>query len=607
VNVTFVYRYLTLGGVEVVLRSRMRALPGFGIQPTLWFLSDGPGRSLFTESGLSVRIGGLPDLGEHLRAGHVDVLAVIDTPEALEPVGSAPHRPKVVLEVHTPYPENRVYLRSPMVGLADAVFVPSEHQRQIVLREMPRPPEVVVVPNPIGEAFEAPLGDLPPNAGPPAVAWVGRLDWLKSWRSFLQIAARVGRRMPEVEFWIAGGGTPDEEAEFERQCRRSGVISRLRWLRGQPHSTMPQLYDGIRASGGVVISTSRGESFGMAVAEAMARGCAVVAPHLGPFTEFIADGIEGRLYRPGKVADTADAVVDLLSESGTRNRMGGKARETILRSHATALAIHSLASSLAHVAGLSDAHRTASRPDRTGWPGTVTRDPEAPPAASGSTDPAPPGQTPPSQASGRAGDRVALFSGYYASGFWPGPGSSAEYTERLRSELPALFRRLGIHSLLDAPCGDFGWFRLMARDPNVTYIGGDIVPGLVSTNQQEFGDAHTRFEVIDITTDRLPKADLWLCRDCLFHFSHADIFSTLRNFVQSEIRYLLTTTHPQSWENTDIPTGSFRLLNLELPPFGFPEPAVRIDDWIEGHPVRQLALWDRASIAHVLGFGPAKP
>ncbi len=111
-NVTFVYRYLTLGGVEVVLRSRLHSLPAHGVHPTLWFLSDGPGRSLFTESGQSVRVGGLPDLGEHLRADHVDVLSVIDTPEALEPVAGVLHRPKVVLEVHTPYPEHRVYLRS---------------------------------------------------------------------------------------------------------------------------------------------------------------------------------------------------------------------------------------------------------------------------------------------------------------------------------------------------------------------------------------------------------------------------------------------------------------------------------------------------------------
>jgi hypothetical protein len=111
VNVTFVYRYLTLGGVEVVLRSRLHTLPAHSIQPTLWFLSDGPGRSLFARDGQSVRVGGLAELGEHLRAGNVDVLTVIDTPEAFEAVREMPRRPKVVLEVHTPYPENRAYLR----------------------------------------------------------------------------------------------------------------------------------------------------------------------------------------------------------------------------------------------------------------------------------------------------------------------------------------------------------------------------------------------------------------------------------------------------------------------------------------------------------------
>lgn len=345
-NVTFVYRYLTLGGVEVVLRSRLHALPADGIQPTLWFLSDGPGRSLFTESGDSVHVGDLRDLAEHLRSAHIDVLSVIDTPEALEALASAPQRPKVVLEVHTPYPENRTYLRSPLSRLADAIFVPSEHQRQIVLREMSRPPEVVVVPNPIGGAFEAPMEAPSQEAGAPIVGWVGRLDWLKNWRSFLRVAERVSRVVPEAEFWVIGSGTASEEADLERHCRRSSAMPRLRWLRGQPHATMPRLYDRIRASGGLVISTSRGESFGLAVAEAMARGCAVVAPREGPFTEFITDGVEGRLYRPGREAVAADAVVDLLTDSEARHGLGAKARERMLGSHATEWALHALALAL---------------------------------------------------------------------------------------------------------------------------------------------------------------------------------------------------------------------------------------------------------------------
>jgi len=49
-------------------------------------------------------------------------------------------------------------------------------------------------------------------------------------------------------------------------------------------------------------------------------------------------------------------------------------------------------------------------------------------------------------------------------------------------------------------------------------------------------------------------------------------------------------------ENTDIPTGYYRQLNLELPPFGFCKPMVYIDDWIEGYPVRKLCLWSRQAL-----------
>ena len=98
----------------------------------------------------------------------------------------------------------------------------------------------------------------------------------------------------------------------------------------------------------------------------------------------------------------------------------------------------------------------------------------------------------------------------------------------------------------------------------------------------------------------MPDADVWMCRDCLFHFSDRNIWRALQNFLQSDINYLLTTTFPESTENRNIATGDFRPLNLELPPFSFPSPIAQLDDWIEGHPVKKLALWERAapSVTH---------
>ena len=192
-----------------------------------------------------------------------------------------------------------------------------------------------------------------------------------------------------------------------------------------------------------------------------------------------------------------------------------------------------------------------------------------------------------------------IFSHIYEANRWgeneslSGSGSTVRYTENIRREIPRLIAELNVRRLLDAPCGDFNWFRLIPRLNGFSYLGGDIVPPLVQKNQNIFGDATTRFIELDIIKAPLPVADLWLCRDALFHFSYDDIFRTIRNFLRSDIRYLLTSTHSECRENVDIPTGSFRLLNLELPPFNLGSAEIYIDDWIEGFPVRKLGLWEK--------------
>jgi len=139
----------------------------------------------------------------------------------------------------------------------------------------------------------------------------------------------------------------------------------------------------------------------------------------------------------------------------------------------------------------------------------------------------------------------------------------------------------------------------------VTYIGGDMVQPLVERNQSIYEGPGRRFIKIDIVHDILPTVDLWLCRDCLFHLSNRDIFLVIGNFFRSEIRYLLTSTHSACTENKDIRTGSFRLLNLQLPPFSFCKPITMIEDWIEGFPVRHLALWDRETLRSSLASNKA--
>jgi hypothetical protein len=160
--------------------------------------------------------------------------------------------------------------------------------------------------------------------------------------------------------------------------------------------------------------------------------------------------------------------------------------------------------------------------------------------------------------------------------------------------------RLGVKRLLDAPCGDFNWFRLVRPDIQGHYVGGDIVPEMIARNQAEHGDDRTQFMRLDIINDPLPGADLWLCRDVLFHFSERHVFLAFDRFLRSDIRFILTSSHTECRYNSEIPTGAFRLLNLRLPPYSLPEPHEALDDWIEGFPVRQLCLWTRPQVEQAL-------
>jgi hypothetical protein len=201
------------------------------------------------------------------------------------------------------------------------------------------------------------------------------------------------------------------------------------------------------------------------------------------------------------------------------------------------------------------------------------------------------------------------FHAIYESNLWlttesvSGPGSTLRYTENLRKELPKLITEFSIRQIFDAACGDFYWMKHLLPTIDVGYVGADIVRSLVESNNAKYQNDKVSFVHIDLIKDAFPKSDLMICRDCLFHLSFEDIKSVLKNFVDSGIPYLLTSTHKNNngFLNTDIRTGSFRLIDLFAAPYNFSqEPLARIDDWIPPWPERQICLWSREQVCEAL-------
>lgn len=182
-----------------------------------------------------------------------------------------------------------------------------------------------------------------------------------------------------------------------------------------------------------------------------------------------------------------------------------------------------------------------------------------------------------------------------------GSGSAPDQTRVLRSQLPPLLRRLRVATMLDIPCGDFGWMHKVDLD-GIAYTGADIVPDLVERNRRVYGNTWRRFAVLDLTTDSLPAVDLVFCRDCLVHLSNAHIREALRNVYASSATWLLTTTFPAHWQEDDLEDGDWRPLNLEGPPFCLPPPLALVNEGCSEHDGafadKSLGLWRIADLAH---------
>lgn len=173
---------------------------------------------------------------------------------------------------------------------------------------------------------------------------------------------------------------------------------------------------------------------------------------------------------------------------------------------------------------------------------------------------------------------TSVFTEIYQRNSWAseesvsGPGSNLARTTMIRHELPILLEQLHAQSLLDAGCGDFHWIGHTSL-PIARYIGADVVPELMARNRKRYGSPDREFIVLDISRDELPAVDVILCRDCMIHLSIQHIQAAIRNFRRSRSTYLLATTHTTVRTNREILTGQWRPVNLQLPPFHFPEPA----------------------------------
>lgn len=165
---------------------------------------------------------------------------------------------------------------------------------------------------------------LPPDSL--IVGSIGELRTLKRHDDFIRAAATIASRLPKTHFLLAGVDTSsagEERTRLERlvtELRLSDRFDFLGWVDTAEH---------LLAAMDVFVSASETESFGLAIAEAMTAGAAVVATATEGAQEVIEDKKTGLLVPIGDVERIAETVAQLLSDEDQRNALGQRARAAV--------------------------------------------------------------------------------------------------------------------------------------------------------------------------------------------------------------------------------------------------------------------------------------
>jgi glycosyltransferase involved in cell wall biosynthesis len=160
----------------------------------------------------------------------------------------------------------------------------------------------------------------------PLVVVVSRLNRQKGLEQFLEAAAIVSRRLPDVQFLLVGEASPFAPTyldELKALARRLEIAPRV--LFTGLRSDVPALL----ACADVAVMPSLNEALSNSLLESMAAGAAVVATRVGGTPDVLIHGQTGLLVPPADVGSLAASIAQFLGSPALAQRLGQAARRMI--------------------------------------------------------------------------------------------------------------------------------------------------------------------------------------------------------------------------------------------------------------------------------------
>ncbi|MBO0722793.1 MAG: glycosyltransferase family 4 protein, partial [Blastocatellia bacterium] len=164
---------------------------------------------------------------------------------------------------------------------------------------------------------------------PLAAGIIGQITPLKRQDLFIRAAGKLikEKKLTDAEFLIIGEPGPADEVYASRLRELVGQMDIEEYLRFTGYidglaSCLPAL--------DVVAVVSQNEGFSLALVEAMAAGCAVIATNAGGMAEIVEDDVTGILIRPDDENALIEGLSELLNDKPRREELGNAAHIDVI-------------------------------------------------------------------------------------------------------------------------------------------------------------------------------------------------------------------------------------------------------------------------------------
>lgn len=327
--------YCNQGGVASVLKQRIIHLSKLGHQVELVFNINNGGQQEWEKLNISVDIyenNFADNVIAKIRQGSFDVVTLIDTPALIKPIQVTLNIP-IFYEIHTSLEHSLAKINPEDLTFPRLIIVPSNWSKNKLSGMFPGISDrIKVVPNIIDSSlfYYQQNATFFNETGSKIILWVGKINDLKNWQDALRILAKLLETDSKIKLKFVTGGDASvvTSQQFLALVNEYNLINHVDWIHNWLYTDMSHIYSASTNSGGVLLITSKAESFCMVAYEAMRCALPVVAANHYAMADIFVDRENGMLYNPEDTDEATRKIMDLFHNKQVYKSIQKAALET---------------------------------------------------------------------------------------------------------------------------------------------------------------------------------------------------------------------------------------------------------------------------------------